>query len=149
MLKNVSFEIYDEFDKEFVQLLIEIDKRHPNLDKYSKLKVENWVKKLCQVTNNREWKKNRNLYSILLLDMILNNKFELPFSKFANEGPLPTISKVLVKTKLSKKIFEISTEETENQFDVMNNMSKATDTIKNKLIKFCESEDSESKGIKI
>ena len=126
MLKNFNFEVTDEFDIKFKKLILEIEKRYINLNKHSKLKVESWIRKLCQVTNNREWKKNRNLYSVLLLDMVLNNNFEMPFCKFANEGPLLTLSKSLVKSKLSNKLNEISIEGTED--NTPNYFSKNTDT---------------------
>jgi len=40
--------------------------------------------------------------------MILNNKFESPYNKFAPEGAVPIISKALVKSRLSNKFFEIT-----------------------------------------
>ena len=58
------------------------------------------------MTNNKEWKKNRNLHAICLLDMVLNNKFEAPYNKFSPEGCVPIISKALVKCRLSNKFFE-------------------------------------------
>ena len=44
--------------------------------------------------------------------MLLNNKIESPYNKFAQEGPVPIISKSLVKSKLSNKFYEM----TSNQF---------------------------------
>jgi hypothetical protein len=38
--------------------------------------------------------------------MVLNNKFEAPYNKFAPEGSVPIISKALVKSRLSNKFFE-------------------------------------------
>ena len=65
---------------------------------------------LCQVTNNIEWKKNRNLHAICILDSVLNNNFESPYNKFPSEGSIPIINKTLVKSKLSKKFFINSNE---------------------------------------
>lgn len=62
---------------------------------------------MCQITNNREWKKNRNLHAICLLDMVLNNHFEAPYNKFAPESPVPIISKSIVKARLSSKFAEV------------------------------------------
>lgn len=59
------------------------------------------------VTNNKEWKKNRNLYLVLLLDMILNGRFENPFHKFPPDGHIPTISKCVVKSMLSSKFHDL------------------------------------------
>ena len=68
--------------------------------------IKNWCKKLCQITNNVEWKKNRNLHAICILDSVLNEHFEEPYNKFPPEGSVPILNKTLVKSKLSKKFFE-------------------------------------------
>ena len=98
--------ITDEYDKEFISLMITIEKKSEILNKYDKLRIKNWCKKLCQVTNNTEWKKNRNLHAICILDAILNNHFEEPYNKFPPEGSVPILNKAVVKSKLSKKFFE-------------------------------------------
>ena len=99
-------EITDEYDKEFISLMITIEKKSNKLNKHDKLRIKNWCKKLCQVTNNIEWKKNRNLHAICILDAILNEKFEEPYNKFPPEGSVPILNKALVKSKLSKKFYE-------------------------------------------
>ena len=99
-------EITDEYDKEFISLMITIEKKSDKLNKHDKLRIKNWCKKLCQVTNNIEWKKNRNLHAICILDAILNEKFEEPYNKFPPEGSVPILNKALVKSKLSKKFYE-------------------------------------------
>ena len=40
------------------------------------------------------------------MDMILNKRFEEPYSKFAPEGSLPILSKTLVKSRLSAKFWK-------------------------------------------
>ena len=40
--------------------------------------------------------------------MVLNNHFEAPYHKFAAEGPVPIISKSLVKSRLSNKFYEMT-----------------------------------------
>ena len=79
-----------------------------DMDKHTKIRVESWCKKFCQITNNIEWKKNRNLHAICLLDMIINEHYEDPYIKFAPEGPLPILPKYLVKSKLTKKFWIFS-----------------------------------------
>ena len=37
--------------------------------------------------------------------MILNNRFEEPYNNFPNDGPIPLLSKPVVKSKLSKKFW--------------------------------------------
>ena len=98
--------ITDEYDKEFITLMVTIERRSEVLNKYDKLRIKNWCKKLCQVTNNVEWKKNRNLHAICILDSVLNEHFEYPYNKFPPEGSVPILNKALVKSQLSKKFFE-------------------------------------------
>ena len=88
-------EITDEYDREFISLILTIEKRSEILNKYDKLRIKNWCKKLCQVTNNIEWKKNRNLHAICILDSILNEHFEEPYNKFPPEGFLFLIKLLL------------------------------------------------------
>ena len=101
-LENIT----DEYDKEFISLMLTIEKKSEILNKYDKLRIKNWCKKLCQITNNVEWKKNRNLHAICILDSVLNEHFEEPYNKFPPEGSVPILNKTLVKSKLSKKFFE-------------------------------------------
>lgn len=123
MDSNQDNEITDEYDKEFINLLmgkivlislLEIEKQTAKLKKHDQLRVKSWCKKLCQVTNNIEWKKNRNLHAICLLDNVLNERFEEPYNKFAPEGSIPIINKTIVKSKLSPKFLN-STISMQNQ----------------------------------
>ena len=135
--------ITDEYDKEFISLMLAIEKKSDILNKYDKLRIKNWCKKLCQVTNNVEWKKNRNLHAICILDSILNEHFEEPYNKFPPEGSVPILNKALVKSKLSKKFFEEAfkmqnEEQQQGQIDNNENMNnqkfesnKSNNNIKN------------------
>jgi hypothetical protein len=75
-----------------------------DMDKHTKIRIQTWCKKFCQIISNINWKKNRNLHALNLLDMILNEHFEEPYDKFPPEGPLPYLSLAVVKSKLSPKI---------------------------------------------
>ena len=99
-------EFLDVYDKEYISLITDIENLSHSLDKYTKLRIESWCRKFSQVTNNIEWKKNRNLHAISLLDMLINNRFEEPYNKFPPDGPLPILSKSLVKSKLTKKFWQ-------------------------------------------
>ena len=99
-------EITDEYDREFISLMLAIERRSESLNKYDKLRIKNWCKKLCQVTNNLEWKKNRNLHAICILDAVLNENFEEPYNKFPPEGSVPILNKTLVKSRLTKKFYQ-------------------------------------------
>ena len=59
-------------DQEFIDSMLEIEKKYINFKKHDKIRIEQWTKKLCQVTTNIIWKKNRNLYAKLLLSNVLN-----------------------------------------------------------------------------
>ena len=100
----------DKYDKEFITLMFEIDKRIQNYNKSQKLKINSWIRTLSFPTNNISWKKNRNLYTILLLYNIINNKLESPFDKFSDESfELPTLNPTIIKSKISTKFLnEIS-----------------------------------------
>ena len=117
-------EITDEYDREFISLMLTIEKRSEILNKYDKLRIKNWCKKLCQVTNNIEWKKNRNLHAICILDSILNEHFEEPYNKFPPEGSVPILNKALVKSRLSKKFFEetLNIQRNGEEFEKQKNM---------------------------
>ena len=130
---NQEYEITDEFDKELVNLLLEIEKQTQHLKKHDQLRVKAWCKKLCQVTNNTEWKKNRNLHAICLLDNVLNEHFETPYNKFPPEGTVPMINKTLVKAKLSKKFLQ-STITTQNH---NNNIQQSTNSNSNNSVSDC------------
>lgn len=98
----------DKYDKDFVNFMIEIQNRIEIFSKANKLKINSWAKSLCLPTNNIAWKKNRNLYAIKLLDNILNEKLEKPFTKFAEEGEkLPMLDPILVKSQLTNKVKEV------------------------------------------
>ena len=116
--------ITDEYDKEFITLMVTIERRSEVLNKYDKLRIKNWCKKLCQVTNNIEWKKNRNLHAICILDSILNEHFEEPYNKFPPEGSVPILNKALVKSRLSKKFFEetLNIQRNGEEFEKQKNM---------------------------
>jgi hypothetical protein len=110
-------EIKNKYDREFINLILEIEKRYVNMIKHDRLKLENWIKKLCIPTDNIEWKKNRNLHAILMLDMVLNNKLGSPYNKFADDNSIPLLSKSLVKSMLSDKFQEISLSECEENLN--------------------------------
>lgn len=93
----------DEYDKEYLILLEEIENRLSFISKHDLIRVSSWIKKLNQITSNKEWKKNRNLYALYLLDMILNSYFEEPFNKFPPDGNIQILSKTVVKSRLSSK----------------------------------------------
>ena len=55
--------------------------------------------------------------------MILNNYYEEPYNKFAPEGPLPILSKTIVKSKLSPKFWK-STQKIYDEITRTNNVKQ-------------------------
>ena len=107
----------DDFDAEFVHLMLEIQNLIINFCKSDKLKINSWAKILCAPTVNIEFKKNRNLYAIQLLDNVLNGKLEEPFNKFAKDKELKKLDPILVKSQLTTKfVNEIKKFESDDNF---------------------------------
>ena len=75
-------------------------------NRHTKLRIDSWCKRLCQIIDNECWKKNRNLHAIYLLNMIINNIYEDPYNKFPSSAPIPLLSRPLVKSKLTKKFWK-------------------------------------------
>lgn len=46
------------------------------------------------------------MHAIYLLDMLINKRLEEPYSKMPDDGPLPILSKTVIKSKLSSKFWE-------------------------------------------
>jgi len=115
--EEIDVILKDDYDKEYLILLEEIENRLNSIKRHDLIRVTSWIKKLNQITSNKEWKKNRNLYALYLLDMILNNYFEEPFNKFPPDGNIPILSKSLVKSKLSSK-FELILGSLENRLSI-------------------------------
>ncbi|CAD8202853.1 unnamed protein product [Paramecium octaurelia] len=83
-------------DEEFIKVMLSIEEAYQNLNKHQKIRVEAWTKKLCQVTTNEVWKKNRNLYARILLNQVSKGTLSEPFDKRPPEGPLPKLNRYLV-----------------------------------------------------
>lgn len=83
-------------DEQFVSIMKEVERYYEGMSKHDKVKIELWTKKLCTATANLLWKQNRNVYSMLLLDMVLNNNLEEPFNKIPSDGPLPILNRQLL-----------------------------------------------------
>ncbi|CDW87141.1 UNKNOWN [Stylonychia lemnae] len=103
-----------KLDEQFVLYMLEIENRYRLMSKHDRIRVEQWSKALCQVTNNIVWKKNRNLYTMMLLDQILGQKLEKPFQSQPPDGGLPLLSKTQVQSGLSNRIKELKLETDQN-----------------------------------
>ena len=81
-----------KLDKDFIKTMLEIETRYSSFTKHDKIRIEQWSKKLCQITSNPIWKQNRNNYALLLLNCITNGSLSDPFNKVPSENPLPTLN---------------------------------------------------------
>ena len=97
-----------------------------NCEKHIKIRITNWCKRLCQITDNQCWKKNRNLHAIFLLNMIINNNFEAPYNKLPPSDYIPILSRPLVNSKLTDKFWQA----TKNIFETT--LNEDSDKIDNK-----------------
>ena len=110
----------DNYDAEFVKLMVEVQNLIDDFCKSDKLKINSWAKKLCIPTINIEFKKNRNLYAIKLLDNVCNGKLEEPYTKFAKDKEIKLLDPILVKTQLTKKFLNYIKQLEENE-NIYNN----------------------------
>ena len=123
-MSSEIFSVKDEYDKEFIFLLQKLENNSIGFLKKDLLLIDAWCKRFCEVTSNLDWKKNRNLHAIFLLDMVLNNKLEEPYSKLPKFETLPLLSKSIVKSRLSNKIKTIDFTEQQQQIKE-NNTNKS------------------------
>ena len=139
MMKNLYYYQQVNYIIIIFNKTIEIEKQSIKCDKHSKIRITSWCKRLCQITDNLFWKKNRNLHAIFLLNMIINNQFESPYNKFPPQDSLPILSRPLVNSRLTDKfwkttkyIFEKTLKEdfTNKNYDIKNK-----NNIKDKNIK--------------
>ncbi len=113
-----SLGITNKYDREFMNVILEVENQYQAMTKQDKLKIESWVKLLCIPTSNQEWKKNRNLHAIVLLDCILNNKLESPYDKFVHESEtLPSLDRIIIKTRLSDKFKQLESLNSEENLE--------------------------------
>ena len=83
--------------------MLEVEERYKNFGRHERIRIEQWSKKLCQVTTNPAWKRNRNLYAMILTDCVLCGKLSKPFTLVPPESYLPVLSKAEINSKLSAK----------------------------------------------
>lgn len=74
----------------FMKLVQEIEKEYRTLPKSMRIRIEKWLEKLVLTGSNLVWRKNRNSYARLLLDMVINKRLTEPFHQLPPDGPLPS-----------------------------------------------------------
>ncbi|KAJ8036850.1 hypothetical protein HOLleu_17494 [Holothuria leucospilota] len=83
----------DELDEEFDKFLVEMKPFVLQLPhKSERQRCALWIKKLCEPAGHgTTGRKNRNMYTKLLLHMLKKSLIEGPFSHKPDPGPLPTL----------------------------------------------------------
>ncbi|EAR83943.2 hypothetical protein TTHERM_00773530 (macronuclear) [Tetrahymena thermophila SB210] len=92
-IKPKDIQENQQLDDEFVNVMLEVEQKYTILSKHERIRIEQWTKKLCTVTTNKIWKKNRNLYAKELLSMVIASKLREPFTRMPPDGPLPKFNK--------------------------------------------------------
>lgn len=88
--------VAERLDEQFIEIMKEVEKCYDDMSRHDKVKIEHWTKKLCEITMNVAWKRNRNDYAALLLDMMWSGHLGEPFDKLPADGPLPILNKQLI-----------------------------------------------------
>ena len=82
----------DQYQEEYCELKNHILHKLHLLNKHDKIRVNQWLQKLDIATNNDLWKKNKNLYMKILLQMVIHQQLIKTFSQAPPEGPLPKLT---------------------------------------------------------
>lgn len=80
-----------KLDRQLSQILEQVRIRAGSLNTGHRIIVEKWVLKLMEQQSHLEWKKNRNLYGVYLLDMLMKRTLDDPFNKRPPDTALPTL----------------------------------------------------------
>ncbi|CAI2366973.1 unnamed protein product [Moneuplotes crassus] len=95
--------VKDKSDEKFLQYMREVEERYQDFGRHERIRIEQWSKKLCQVTTNPAWKRNRNLYAMILTDCVLNGKLTKPFTQVPPDAHLPVLNKAEISSRFSAK----------------------------------------------
>ena len=83
--------------------LLQIEALYWRLDKHARIRTEAWAAKLSEDCYNVDWKRNRNTYARLLLEMVKGGKFGEPFDLQPRPGPLPMLPAHLVRARVYRR----------------------------------------------
>eukprot|EP00854_Cymbomonas_tetramitiformis_P010887 gene10887-12882_t len=84
-------DVSNETEMLHTQIVFESEKRLGLLDKAARIRLEAWLRKLHEGTPNPTWKKNRNTYAKLMLEMLRRGRLESPYTTQPPNGPLPML----------------------------------------------------------
>jgi hypothetical protein len=81
----------NRLDEEFADMLIRMENLENNFNKHSRIRIQQWLKKLTSIMCNDMWKRNRNNYAGLLLSCMQSDNLIEPFSRMPPQGSLPNL----------------------------------------------------------
>jgi len=90
-----SMNMNDTLDRTFMDAIKEIELNYISLSKPLRLRIEKWIEKLCTVSGITTWRKERNIYTRLLLNMIMRRSLTEPFHTLPPDGSLPNLANYL------------------------------------------------------
>lgn len=93
---NASSDSEAKLDEEFIKAMLEIENHYAQFNKHDKIRIEQWSKRLCQITQNPVWKQNRNNYALILLNCVKKGALEEPFTKVPSDDSLPALNSHIV-----------------------------------------------------
>jgi hypothetical protein len=82
---------WEMMESTFLKCLHEIERSYVHLPKSHRIRVEKWIEKLVATGDNSTWRKHRNAYARLLLNMTITRQLSEPFNLKPPEGPLPPL----------------------------------------------------------
>ena len=134
-----------KLEEEFKLYINEIELLQKSFKKHEQIRINQWLYALCKEVINIEWKKNRNRHAMLLLDQLLNQRLDKPFTGIPSEGGLALLTPYdLVlhniynqKSKLSQKSHNLKlnkkyVDDRYKPFQPINNLSSTTLTRKSR-----------------
>jgi len=78
-------------DSNLAKAVFEIQGRLHLLAKHPRIRVEAWLRKVQEPTENLVWKRNRNACARALLEMLRRGRLEAPFDAHPQPGALPNL----------------------------------------------------------
>ncbi|KXZ48350.1 hypothetical protein GPECTOR_28g757 [Gonium pectorale] len=90
-----------DLDQQFEQLTTQLTLLALSQPRVAKLRIQAWLTKLKEPTNNAVWKRNRNLYGALLLAQLQQGQLHEPFTAVPPDGALPNLPNHLIYRGLS------------------------------------------------
>ena len=99
-LGAASLRSHNQCDKNFIEMVDEIQREYIKFSKPERIRIERWIEKLVAVVSvncfrdqtdfagSLQWRRERNLYTKNLLDGVIKRSLREPFHVLPPDGPL-------------------------------------------------------------